>query len=234
MEKEEKQTKITTPVAIIVAGFLVMVGIILSNSLSGVPKTKTLSQQLGISKEKITACIEGTDIESLYKKVDASVNSAMKGLPEGQRGTPYSIVIGSNGVKTDVNGAQSYETFQKAIEEVKSGTVTKQYTGEVVVDEEGDHVYGRKDSPIKIIEYSDYECPFCKKVHPTIKKIVDDSNGQVSWVFRHWPLHQNSVAKLVAGECVAKIKGNDAFWKYSDLVFNLLDTGESNSFGNQL
>jgi protein-disulfide isomerase len=58
-----------------------------------------------------------------------------------------------------------------------------------------------------------------------MKQVVADSNGSVSWTYRHWPIHQNSLEKLVAAECVAKLKGNDAFWKYVDLVFGMLNTG---------
>ena len=83
---------------------------------------------------------------------------------------------------------------------------------------------GSASAPIVIIEYSDYECPYCKAFGPTLKRIVTESKGNVAWVYRHWPIHQGSFEKLVAAECVAKIKGNDAFWQYSDLLFGLLKT----------
>ena len=44
------------------------------------------------------------------------------------------------------------------------------------------------DAPVTLIEYSDFECPFCKRFHDTAKRLVDASEGQVNWVYRHFPL----------------------------------------------
>lgn len=219
--------------AIIVAGVLIMIGILLTGSKGGNVKEKTLSEQLGISKEKLTECLKNVDTNTLYTKIENSVESAMKGVPAGERGTPYAVIIGANGSKAEVRGAKSTEEVQKLITEVSSGTITNPYKGEIVITEEGDHIYGNPDASIKIIEYSDFECPYCKTFHGTLTTLVDESNGNISWVFRHWPLHQNSVAKLIAAECVATIKGNDAFWKYADLMFGLLKT-EDTSITDQL
>lgn len=223
--EDTKQLKITAPIAIIIAGFLVMVGILLTNgSGEKVVKEKTLSEQVGVSKEKLSQCLEETDLEALDKSIATDVENAMKGVPADQRGTPYSIVIGKNGVKTEIRGALDYENIQKAITEVRSGTVTQKYEGEVASINSNDHIWGNPNAEIIIIEYSDYECPYCKKFQATLTKIVEDSNGSVAWVYRHWPIHQNSFEKLAAAECVAKIKGNEAFWKYSELLFGLLKT----------
>jgi protein-disulfide isomerase len=220
-----KQQKITTPIAIVVAGVLIMVGILLTNgSGSKSVKDKTLSEQVGVSKDKLTECIASTDKDALSKKLQTSVENAMKGVPQDQRGTPYAVIVGSNGIKAEVRGADSYENVKKLVDEVIAGTVTEKYTGEVTLTEEGDHLMGNVDAQVKIIEYSDYECPYCKSFQPTLEKIVTESNGTVSWVYRHWPIHSGSFEKLVAAECVAKIKGTDAFYKYSDLLFGLLKT----------
>lgn len=226
IKKEQPQQKITTPTAIVIAGILVMVAILLTGGGGGnkIAKEKTLSEQVGVSKEKLMACVENIDKDALGKKIETSVTLAMKALPVDQRGTPYSVIIGSNGVKAEIRGADSEENVKKLIAEVMAGTVTEKYQGEIVISEEGDHLMGNPDAQVKIIEYSDFECPYCKIFHATLNKIVAESNGSVSWVYRHWPLHQNSFEKLVAAECVAQIKGNDAFWKYSDLLFGLLKT----------
>jgi protein-disulfide isomerase len=76
-----------------------------------------------------------------------------------------------------------------------------------------------------LIEYSDFECPFCKRFHPTVKRLVDESKGQVKWVYRHFPLDQLHPVKArkeaVASECAAELGGNDAFWKFADRFFEL-------------
>lgn len=231
-----KQSKISTPVAIIVAGILIMVGILLTGGdrEEKVVKEKTLSEQVGVSKEELSKCIAATDTSSLSQKIQTSVDKAMKAVPNDQRGTPYAIVIGSNGVMAEIKGADSYENVKKTVDDVVAGTVAQKYTGEVVVTEEGDHLYGNPNASVKIIEYSDFECPYCKIFHATLAKTVAESGGEVSWVYRHWPIHQNSFSKLVAAECVSQIKGNDAFWEYSDLLFGLLKTEETPAVSEQL
>src|SRR4051812_1518766 len=52
----------------------------------------------------------------------------------------------------------------------------------------GDHIVGAPDAPIVLVEYSDFQCPFCSMVNPTLKKIVSESNGQIAWVYRQFPL----------------------------------------------
>ena len=90
------------------------------------------------------------------------------------------------------------------------------------VDPARDHIYGNPTAKVSLIEYSDFECPFCKRFHPTAKQLVDESGGQVNWVYRHFPLGFHNPAaqrEAEATECAAELGGNDAFWKYSDLVF---------------
>jgi len=224
-----KQQKLSIPAAIVVAGFIIMVAILITNrggsSVSNDTKNKTLSEQVGVSKDALTACLKTIDEPTLTKNIQTSVESAMSGVPAEKRGTPYSVIIGKNGVKTEILGASSLENVQKLITEVNSGTVTTKYTGNVPPVDANDHVLGDPSkATVTIVEYSDYECPYCKAFQPVLEKIVTESNGNVAWVYRHWPIHQNSLAKLEAAECINKIKGNDAFWKYSDLLFGLLKT----------
>jgi len=88
-----------------------------------------------------------------------------------------------------------------------------------------DHIRGNPAAPVTLIEYSDFECPFCKSFHPTVKKLVDESNGQVRWVYRHFPLDQIHPVKArkeaAASECAAELGGNDAFWKFADRFYEL-------------
>ncbi len=220
MEKTKQQ--ITIPMAIIAAGFLIMFGIIISGSIN--LTDKTFSEQLGINKDKLSQCISNMDQEKLGTEISASVESAMKGLSSEEMGTPYSIVIGKNGFKSQINGNASIENIMSIIDEVKRGEITKEYLGDVPPVTETDHIMGNKDAEIIIIEYSDYECPFCKSIHSTLETVVKESNGNVAWVFRHWPIHQTSFLKVMAAECVTEIKGNEAFWEYTDLLFGMLKT----------
>jgi len=88
-----------------------------------------------------------------------------------------------------------------------------------------DHIRGNPGAPVTLVEYSDFECPFCKSFHLTVKKVVDESKGQVKWVYRHFPLDEIHPVKArreaAASECAAELGGNDAFWKFADRFFEL-------------
>ncbi len=97
-------------------------------------------------------------------------------------------------------------------------------TGEIRAVDETDHVRGNPNAPIVMVEYSDYECPFCKNFHETMRQIMNayGTDGKVAWVYRHFPLeqlHPSAPYIAQASECVAELGGNDAFWKFTDLVF---------------
>ncbi len=86
-----------------------------------------------------------------------------------------------------------------------------------------DHIIGNPDAEIIIVEYSDYECPFCKGFHGTMNKIMEEygASGKVAWVYRHFPLvqiHKAAQPAAEASECVAKLGGNDKFWEYSNNI----------------
>ena len=85
-----------------------------------------------------------------------------------------------------------------------------------------DHIYGNPDAIVSLIEYSDFECPFCKRFHLTAKRIVDTYAGKVNWVYRHFPLefhNPGAQSQAEASECAASLGGNDAFWKYADAIY---------------
>lgn len=89
-----------------------------------------------------------------------------------------------------------------------------------------DHVRGNPNAPVKIVEYSDPECPFCKAFHPTMQKIMAEygAKGQVAWVYRHFPLdqiHPKAREEIEAIECAGDIGGNVKFWEYLDRVFEV-------------
>lgn len=87
-----------------------------------------------------------------------------------------------------------------------------------------DHVRGSDRAEITIIEYSDLECPFCKRFHPTMKQIFADYKGKVRWVYRHFPLtslHSKAQKEAEASECVAKLGGEEKFWQYIDKIYEI-------------
>jgi protein-disulfide isomerase len=89
------------------------------------------------------------------------------------------------------------------------------------VDLKTDHVKGNKNARISLIAYSDFECPFSKRHHPTLSKVLDSYKNDVNIVYRHFPLgfHKNAQKEAEASECAAELGGNDVFWKYTDAIY---------------
>lgn len=100
-----------------------------------------------------------------------------------------------------------------------------------------DHVRGDPNAPVKIVEYSDFECPFCKRFHFTMQEIVKEFDGKVAWVYRQFPLdqlHSKARKEAVASECAAELGGNEAFWKFADRFFELTPSNDQTDIATVL
>lgn len=100
-----------------------------------------------------------------------------------------------------------------------------------------DHVRGDPNAPVKIVEYSDFECPFCKRFHFTMQEIVKEYDGKVAWVYRQFPLdqlHSKARKEAVASECAAEQGGNEAFWKFADRFFELTPSNDQTDIATVL
>lgn len=78
-----------------------------------------------------------------------------------------------------------------------------------------DWVRGDKDAAVTVIEYSDFQCPFCSRFHPTMQQVMKDYDGKVRWVWRHFPLsfHPEAEPSAEAAECAGE---QGKFWEYGD------------------
>ncbi len=146
-------------------------------------------------------------------------------------GVPIAIVIAA----ALVAGAIVYTGSQKTTgtQVANGGTNDAGTTADVVVAPvtDKDHILGNPNAPIMIVEYSDFDCPFCKAFHATMHQVMDTygADGKVAWVYRNMPLvqlHPNAKKLAEAAECVASIGGNTAYWKFADLIFGERGTNE--------
>jgi len=84
---------------------------------------------------------------------------------------------------------------------------------------EKDHIFGKIDAPVKIIVYSDYECPFCEEYYnETLKKVKEDFADKVVIAYRHFFIstHRGAMPAGLAAECAAE---QGKFWEMSDLLY---------------
>jgi protein-disulfide isomerase len=91
------------------------------------------------------------------------------------------------------------------------------------VDPARDHVRGAIGAPITLVEYGDFECPWCRRAAPHIRDILQQFDGQVRFVFRNLPLtdvHPNAALAAVAAEAAG---AQGAFWEMHDLLFEHQD-----------
>jgi protein-disulfide isomerase len=79
------------------------------------------------------------------------------------------------------------------------------------------HVYGAADAPITVVEYGDFECPYCGAAAPVLREVIDGSDGQVRLVFRHFPLFTKHPFALTAA--LAAEASGDRFWAMHDQLF---------------
>src|SRR3989344_2143292 len=89
---------------------------------------------------------------------------------------------------------------------------------------DNDHVRRDRGARVLLIEYSDLECPFCKRFHPTAKQAVDEYGGEVAWVYRHFPLdqlHPKADKEAEAVECANELGGENAFWALTDKIYEV-------------
>ncbi len=147
--------------------------------------------------------------------------------PRSALGVPMAIVFSAlliaGAIVYSGAGKQAGAPIQVGNEKPGAQQVTG--TMEVAPVTDKDHIYGNPNAPIMIVEYSDFDCPFCKNFHESMQKIMETygKDGKVAWVYRQFPLkqlHPNAPKVAAASECVASLGGNDAFWKFANLLIS--------------
>src|SRR5262245_30382963 len=90
------------------------------------------------------------------------------------------------------------------------------------VDPERDHYRGPIDAPVTVVEYGDFECPFCGRAEPVVRELLQEF-GDVRYVWRHLPLSDVHPNAQLAAEASEAASDQGAFWEMHDLLFQHQD-----------
>ena len=143
--------------------------------------------------------------------------------------TPVAIIVGFALIAAAILFSGNRATPSTAIKDAPAAATNNSNIRPI---DASDAIRGNPMAPIMVIEYSDYDCPFCKDFNDTMNRIMKDYGvtGKVGWVFRQLPLsglHPNAPKIAEGALCVKDLGGNDAFWKFTDTVFGERATSEA-------
>lgn len=168
------------------------------------------AQDLGLNKQQFESCVNNgkytKDVNSDYDTAGAI----------GAQGTPTFII---NGQLVPI-GAAPYSEFQKILDAELQKPSNRSLALSLINSK--DPTLGKKDAPVIMIEFSDFQCPFCgrfwKDTLPQIKKDYVDT-GKVLFVYKDFPLRQIHPLAQKAAEAANCAAEQGKFWEYHDALF---------------
>lgn len=168
------------------------------------------ASQLGLDMEKFHEAMKDP---SLSKKIEVDIQ---EGQRLGVTGTPTFLVNGHTLV-----GVQSYLSLKHIIDSELAGEPwqeSKAFQSPAEVDTSYAPSRGALDAPITVIEFSDFQCPYCAQAIPSLKQLLS-SNSNVRWVFKNFPLEFHSDSRLAHMAALAAGR-QGKFWEMHDLIFS--------------
>ncbi len=168
-----------------------------------------LRKQLTQGEIKVT----GAQVEEVYKQ-NASFFASMSPDEARER------------LRLDLENQARMKNYRAGLEALrKKWTISIDFSPPVFVSELDDGISPAKGSTnprVTIVEFSDFECPFCNQVQSTLKQIIESYGKDVRLVFKHLPLdgHRNSFPAARAAYCAAE---QDRFWQFHDALFSTRD-----------
>lgn len=119
------------------------------------------------------------------------------------------------------------EAFAKEIARLKEKYRFIEPFERVQVNIEGTPTRGNPNAKVVIVEFSDFDCPYCLKSQKTTRELREKYKDKIKWVFKDFPLdfHQNAMNIHIAGKCIYKLKP-EKFWDFFDAIFSEKRTQE--------
>lgn len=176
--------------------------------LSGVEKYVKYADDLGLDAKDFRECVEAAE-DTADIQADMAYGSSL-----GVTGTPGFLINGRL-----VSGALPFAAFQQIIEEEIAGLGSDE--ARVNVDIGDSPVKGDENAPVTIVEFSDYECPYCKRhFDQTYGQLISEyvDTGKAKMVFKDFPLsfHSNAIPAAQAARCAGE-QGD--YWGMHDMLF---------------
>lgn len=207
-----------------------------SATLPQIPQAADLSRaasKAGLNLKRLEACVRSGKHQALIRQEKAA------GIQKGITGTPTFFINNQR-----ITGPVALEQFSSFIEALIKGAPLPSHTGSAAPaapsapalgEAEGsavllfDDLHGRPslgppDAKITLVEFSDFQCSFCKQFELTLKKLEKNFPGKIWRVWRHYPLPMHETAERIhqASECAFE---QGKFWEYHDKLFETQTAG---------
>jgi protein-disulfide isomerase len=170
---------------------------------------KDMGKKAGVKDtKKLVACMNSGEKQAM---VDADL---AEGSGVGVAGTPAFFINGRL-----IPGAVPFEEFKKVIDQ-ELGTVAMDASVERKTVSVGNaSTKGDANAAVKMIEYSDFQCPFCSRAFPTVEQVLKEYSGKVQLAYKHYPLKSIHPRAQKAAEVVECAKDQGKFWEMHDALF---------------
>ena len=102
---------------------------------------------------------------------------------------------------------------------------------------ERDHIQGPADAPVTLVEYGDYECPYCGRAYPIVKRVQHHMGDRLRFVFRNFPITTSHPHAVRAAEAAEAAAAQGKFWQMHDMLYEhqqTLEDADLRNFAEQL
>ncbi len=201
-----------------------------------VPNLKKYAKELGLNTGKFDKCLDSGLKKTLVAK-DAAYGSSL-----GVQGTPGFFINGQF-----LAGAFPFQFFKEIIDRQIAGTASSDctsYSTELQascsdpqrqsffpeireIDVENMTPTGAKNGKVTIVEFSDFECPFCVRAYPTVKQVLNEYKNDVTLYYKQFPLTQIHPQAEKAAEASLCALDQGKFWEWHDKIFTLETQGQA-------